>query len=165
MLLNVLLFNFFPQVSLQWHQLLIHCQDSSAVFSHALYFCARPVRHMGSWDGGRCYCTAAAEWFHLSLQTQTLLQNHILLWHERAFLSSCHGVNSIPRSPTDDPTFTQHPASWFRVLGLQEAERSLLFPNHLLCCFELYSDCITLYLNTVLILLSSCVFHFYYSAS
>lgn len=44
--------------------------------SHAFYFCARHVWHMGSWEGGRCYCTTAAKQFHLSVRTQTLMQTH-----------------------------------------------------------------------------------------
>ena len=67
------------------------------------------------------------------------------------------------------PLMTQHshrhPVSHHSRCYDSRKLRSLLFPNHLLYCFELYSDCITLYLNTVLTLLSSCVFHFYYSAA
>uniref|UniRef100_A0A803WFU0 Shisa like 2A n=1 Tax=Ficedula albicollis TaxID=59894 RepID=A0A803WFU0_FICAL len=47
--------------------------------SYAFYLCARHVWHVGSWEGGRCYCITAAKQFHLSVWTQALLQTHILL--------------------------------------------------------------------------------------
>lgn len=50
MFLNVLLFNFFPQVFLLWLQLLIHCQDSSAVFLMPFIFLPDMF---GKWGAGK----------------------------------------------------------------------------------------------------------------
>lgn len=50
MLLKVLLFNFFPQVCLLWHELLIHFQDSSAVF---LMLCIFVPDMFGIWGAGK----------------------------------------------------------------------------------------------------------------
>lgn len=53
--------------------------------------------------------------------------------------------------------------SQFQVLGFTML-RDLCFPNHLPCCFELYSDCIALRLSAGLTFSLSC-FHFYYIAA
>lgn len=50
MFLNMLLFNFFPQVFLWWHQLLIHCQDSSAGFLMPFIFVPDTF---GTWGAGK----------------------------------------------------------------------------------------------------------------
>lgn len=108
MFLNVLLFNFFLQVSLLWHQLLIHCQDSSAVFLMPFIF----VPDMfGMWGAGKEAGAAASllpKQFHRSVWTQTLLQTLILLGQQRLFLSSCHEVNNISNSPSIHISIASH---------------------------------------------------------
>lgn len=140
MFLNVLLFNFFPQAFLLWHQLLIHCQDSSAVFLMPFIF----VPDMfGTWGAGK----EAGATVPL-LPSNSIFPYGLEPWCKPTSCLGSKCCSSLPimrwTASQVPPLMTQHSCrhskSQFQTLQGWEAEGSLLFPSHLLCSLELCLD-------------------------